>query len=177
LTTYNLKQVFSPDSVAVIGASVKKGSAGHTIMENMAAGGFKGEIFPVNPRYDTVMGKKTYSDVSDLPHDIDMAVIATPITSVPKILEACSKKNIGGVVIISDTYSSSRYLADNILSQIIEISRRTNIRVIGPDSVGIVNTSLGLSANIMHRIPLKGKMQAFLMSSVLGPCRMCVLLI
>jgi acetyltransferase len=161
LTTFNLKRVISPDSVAVIGASVKKGSVGNTIMENMVEGGYKGDIFPVNPRYDTVMGKKTCSDVRELPKDIDMAVIATPITSVPKILEACSKKKIGGAVIISAGYQSSGYLVENILAQIMEISQRTKIRVIGPDSVGIVNTSIGLTANIMHRIPLKGKI-AFL---------------
>lgn len=164
MTTFNLKQLISPESVAVIGASLKKGSVGRTIMENLVAGDYNGDIFPVNPKYDIISGRQAYADVDHLPDNIDMAIVAIPFERVPQVLEACAGKHISGAVVISSGYTSSGTLVENITSQIREISRKTGLRVIGPDSVGIVNTSLGLNANIMHRIPLTGKI-AFLSQS------------
>jgi len=164
MTTYRLSRVIDPCSVAIIGASRKKGSVGAAIMGNMVSCGFKGDIFPVNPKYDAVMGIQAVSDVKDLPEKIDMAIVATPIARVPEILEACSQKGMGGAVVISAGDQLSSAAQKTIATQILNISQRTGLRVIGPDSVGIVNTALGLNASFMHRMPLKGKI-AFLSQS------------
>ncbi|WP_300462064.1 GNAT family N-acetyltransferase [Desulfobacula sp.] len=164
MSTLNLNRVMTPQSIAVVGASPRKGSVGAVIMENLMAGGFAGEIFPVNPKHAGVQGIQTWADVADLPQAVDLAVIATPIASVPDILEACSRKRMGGAVIISAGDSLSRDPEKKITEQIREISQRTGLRVIGPDSVGIVNTARGMNTSIMHRIPLPGKI-AFLSQS------------
>ena len=164
MSTFNLNRVINPGSVAIIGASETKGSVGASIMGNMVASGFEGDIFPVNPKYDTVMGIKTCPDVKDIPGDIDMAVIAVPITLVPDILETCGQKNMGGAVIISAGDEIFGDPGKKIAAQIKRLFQKTGLRIIGPNSVGIVNTALGMNASFMHRMPLPGKI-AFLSQS------------
>ncbi|SDU03511.1 bifunctional acetate--CoA ligase family protein/GNAT family N-acetyltransferase [Desulfobacula phenolica] len=164
MSTLNLNRVINPGSVAVIGASTKKGSVGASIIKNMLAGGFKGNIFPVNPKYNSIFGLKTFPDTKELPNDIDLAVIAVPLAKVPDILKTCSQQNMGGAVIISAGDEIPGVLRGKIEAQIKNISQKTELRIIGPDSVGIVNTALGMNANLMHRIPLPGKV-AFLSQS------------
>lgn len=163
MSTYHLQRVINPGSVAVIGASMKKGSVGATVMENLVTGGFKGNIYPVNPKYDSIMGIKGFKDIKTLPLHIDISVIATPLSTLPYILETCAAQKMGGAVIISaGNISDTR--GGGTAQKIKDISLKTGLRIIGPDSVGIVNTSLSLNASIMHRMPLKGKI-AFLSQS------------
>lgn len=154
----------NPESIAVIGASPKKGSVGAAVMENLVTGGYKGNIFPVNPKYDSVMGLPALSKVEDLPPDIDLSVIATPMPVIPDLLEACAQKGMGGAVIISAGDDVSKAQGMKTAQTIKDISLRTGLRIIGPDSVGIANTGLCLNASFMHRMPLKGKI-AFLSQS------------
>ena len=164
MSTYHLHRVMNPNSIAVIGASLKKGSVGAAVMENLVTGGFKGDIFPVNPKYETVMGLPVASTINDLPPHIDLCVIATPMSTIPGLLEVCAQKEIGGAVIISAGDDISKPQGIKTAQTIKDISLRTGLRIIGPDSVGIVNTHLCLNASFMHRMPLKGKI-AFLSQS------------
>ncbi len=157
MSTLNLNRVMNPESVAVVGAGPKTGSVGYTIMENMTQGGFRGDIFPVNPKHCNVMGIKAVPDVNDLACGIDMAVIATPLSIVPDILRRCAAKGMGGAVIISAGNEVSGEPERNIADKIKKISLDTGMRIIGPDSVGIVNTGIGLNAGFMHRMPLQGR--------------------
>ena len=164
MSTYHLQRVMNPESIAVIGASPKKGSVGAAVMENLVAGGFKGNIFPVNPKYDAVMGLSAVSTVQDLPSGIDLSVIATPMSTIPGLLEACAQKKMGGAVIISAGDDLSKAQGIKTAQTIKAISLKTGLRIIGPDSVGIANPGLCLNASFMHRMPLKGKI-AFLSQS------------
>ena len=164
MSTYHLQRVMNPESIAVIGASPKKGSVGAAVMENLVAGGFKGNIFPVNPKYDAVMGLSAVSTVQDLPSGIDLSVIATPMSTIPGLLEACAQKKMGGAVIISAGDDISKAQGIKTAQTIKAISLKTGLRIIGPDSVGIANPGLCLNASFMHRMPLKGKI-AFLSQS------------
>ena len=164
MSTYHLQRVMNPESIAVIGASPKKGSVGAAVMENLVTGGYKGNIYPVNPKYDAVMGLPAVSKAEDLPPDIDLSVIATPMPTIPGLLEVCAQKKMGGAVIISAGDDISKAQGVKTARMIKAISLRTGLRIIGPDSVGIANTSLCLNASFMHRMPLKGKI-AFLSQS------------
>jgi acetyltransferase len=169
MSVLNLNRVINPATVAVVGASAAKGSVGAVIMSNMVQCGFKGDIFPVNPKYDTVMGIDACPDAADLPDGIDMAVIAVPIEKVPDILVTCSQKHMGGAVIISagDELAGDKPAGDpaqKIRNRIKKISDRTGLRIIGPGSVGVMNAALGLNANFMHQTPVPGKI-AFLSQS------------
>ena len=98
---YNLDKIFKPESVAVIGASEKEGSIGSVLVENLIQGGFQGKVYPVNPNYSTVHGLEAYPSVLKTESSVDLAIIATPIATVPLIVQECVSKNVGGAIIIS----------------------------------------------------------------------------
>ena len=88
---YNLDKIFSPDSIAIIGASEKKGTIGEALMRNLGEGGTSAELFPVNPNYSEIRGVKSYGSITDVEKRIDLAVIATPIQTVPDIVKGDRK--------------------------------------------------------------------------------------
>src|SRR5690242_8306923 len=96
-----LAPIFSPQSVAVIGATEAPGSVGRTIMENLVKGGFEGDIYPVNPKRDNVLGVKAYPSITAVPAKPDLAVIITPPATVPGIVRDCGTMGVKGVIIIS----------------------------------------------------------------------------
>ena len=96
-----LDSIFSPKSIAVIGATEKMGSVGRTVFQNLGRGGFDGVVYPINPKRSSVLCVKTYPSISALPEKIDLAVICTPATSVPAIIQDCVKAGVPGAVIIS----------------------------------------------------------------------------
>lgn len=164
MSTINLQRFFNPKSVAVIGASEKKGSVGFSIMKNLIITGFKGTIFPVNPKYKRIMEIASFSKVEDIGSDVDMAVIATPIQSTLKIIDACGKKGIAGAVIISSGGKETGEDGQKIEARILEIAKKYNLRIIGPNCLGIMNTSASLNASFSHLSPLPGNI-AFLSQS------------
>lgn len=164
MTTMNLQRMFNPESVAVVGAGEKKGSVGFSIMKNLVGTGFKGKIFPVNPKYKTVLGYPAFSDVRDIKETVDMAVIATPMASVPGIVDACGSAGLAGVVILSSGGRETGEKGKKMEARIMEAARPHNLRVIGPNCLGIVNTSRLLNASFSHLSPLPGKV-AFLSQS------------
>ena len=97
----NLSKIFHPKSVAVIGASEKAESVGYTVLDNLKCAGFPGPIYPVNPKYETILGVPAFRSVTDLPLCPDLVVIATPATGVPAIVRECGEKQIPGLVIVS----------------------------------------------------------------------------
>jgi acetyltransferase len=164
MTIENLDRVFEPGSVAVIGASERPGSVGATVMHNLLSRGFTKEIIPVNPGHDEVMGIAAFADAKDLPMDVDLAVVAVPIHQVPEVLETCARKHVGGAVVVSAGGMRPELLEDKIYRRIKAIARNSGMRVLGPDSVGIIHTAAGLNASFMHQSPLPGHM-AFLSQS------------
>ncbi|WP_022666802.1 GNAT family N-acetyltransferase [Desulfospira joergensenii] len=160
----NLDKLFEPSSVAVIGASPNRGSVGAAVMNSLGAGGFKGDIFPVNPKYKIIRGIPCCPDASDLPSGLDMAVIAVPMAVVPDIVRTCGRKNMGGAVILSADRTAIRDGRSEAGRRIKQAAGETGIRILGPDSVGIVNTFHQLNASFMAQTPLPGKI-AFLSQS------------
>ena len=128
----------SPQSIAIIGASDKKGSVGATITSNIM-NGFKGAIHPISPSRDTVFGKKTYKSVLDVPKRVDLAVIVIKNTLVASVLEECGKKKIKGVIIITAGFKEVDEEGARREQQIKEIAERYGIEIIGPNCLGVMN--------------------------------------
>lgn len=164
MSTINLHRVFNPGSVAVIGASEKKGSVGFSIMKNLVESGFKGDIFPVNPKHKQIMALAAYASVEDIESAVDMAVIATPIQGVPEIVDSCGRAGLAGVVIVSAGGKETGQKGQKIEDRILEKARKYSLRIIGPNCLGIMNTSRSLNASFAHLAPLPGKI-AFLSQS------------
>ncbi len=128
----------SPKSIAVIGASDKEGSVGRAITSNIMKG-YKGTVYPISPSRDQVFDQKAYKSVIDVPSEIDLAVIITKNTVVPIVLEECGKKKIQGAIVITAGFKEVDDEGKKLEQQLKDISEKYNIRIIGPNCLGVMN--------------------------------------
>lgn len=131
--------IFSPSSVALIGASPQKNKISGVILESILKAGFKGPVFPVNPKYDAVSGLKCYPSIDDIKETVDLAVFAVPAESIPALIRNSSDR-IKGAVIISGGFAETGEKGRALEKELKEIVRHTGVRVIGPNCMGIYDT-------------------------------------
>jgi len=160
MTRHYLSPFFSPKAVAIVGASPTEGSVGHRLLFNMIEAGYKGSLYPVNPKHKKVLGRHCYTDIAAIPGQVDMAVIATPAATVPGIVRQCGEKNILNVVIISAGFSEAGAgkQGQHLERELSEIARRFNIRIIGPNCLGIMRPSTGVNATFGFDNATPGKL-------------------
>ena len=133
-----LSPIFSPKSVAVIGATENPGSVGRTIMENLIKGGFSGPIYPVNPKRDTVLGVKAYPSITAVPAKPEMAVIITPPATVPGIVKDCGTMGVQGAIIISAGFKEIGAPGVELERQVLAEATKAGIRIVGPNCLGVM---------------------------------------
>jgi acetyltransferase len=160
----NLHRIFNPKCVAVIGASERKGSIGAKIFSNLISAGYTGKVFPVNPFRRTVQGLQAYPNVSKVPDKIDLAVIATPAHIVPQITEECGKAGVAGAVIISAGLKETGENGANLEKQLLEHQKKYGLRIIGPNSFGVIRPKINLYATFADKQANLGKI-AFISQS------------
>lgn len=144
-----MKDVFclEPKSIALIGASGEEKKLGHYILTNLI-NSFRGDIFPVNPKHDELLGKKCFHSIADIPSLIDMAVIVTPATTVAALAEECGKKNVKTLVIISAGFGELGTNEGHTREdQLKTIAEKYNMSIVGPNCLGILRPSIGLNAS------------------------------
>lgn len=146
-----LDYFFDPKSVAIIGASHKPGKLGYVIFSNFVGGLFEGKSYPVNPDTTPILGKKVYKSVTQIPDDIDLAVIVVPASIVPKVLKDCVKKRIEAVIIISGGFSETGEEGRKLEEELKRIIKRTNVRVLGPNCLGVYDTSTNIDTLFLSR--------------------------
>ncbi len=156
MTIERLDRIFNPRSIALVGASDRRGSVGRVMMENLRSGGFPHPIYPVNPNHETLMDEAVVARVSDLETVPDLAVIAVPMDQVMEVARECAHMGVAGAVILSASRPSAH--RDWHMASLTDLCRDTGMRIMGPDSVGFVHTRARLNAGIMHQMPLSGKM-------------------
>jgi acetyltransferase len=137
---------FAPGTVAVIGATETRGSVGRTLFENMTGSGFKGSVIPVNPHRSSVLGRQSYASVSAIPVSVDLAVVATPAATVPEAIRDCADAGVKSAVIISAGFRETGAAGLALEQQILAVARRSGMRVIGPNCLGIMSPLTGLNA-------------------------------
>jgi acetyl coenzyme A synthetase (ADP forming)-like protein len=161
-----LSKVFEPDSIVVIGASSNREKWGYRILDNIVSGGYAGAVYPVNPNEGEVLGMRCYPSVLDLPHRVDLGIIAVPAGSVPSVLEECGRQGVRGVVIVSAGFSE---IGDRKLeNRVRDIARDYEMRMIGPNTFGFINTHLHLNASIIPEMPEKGGISFVTQSGTFG---------
>ena len=164
MSIFNLDKVFCPETVAVIGATEREGSIGHAVMANLVGSGYMGDIYPINPHHDTVWGMSSRSSILDFSVPPDLAVIITPIASVPNIVKECTQAGVGGAVIISAGGKETGPEGREIEALIKKEAAKTGMRIIGPNCLGIISVKHKLNASFAGHMPLSGKM-AFISQS------------
>ncbi len=140
-----MKLFMEPESVALIGVSRNIHEGSFNILGNLIEYGFKGKIYPINPKADEILGVKAYPDIREIPENIDLAVIATPRATVPDRVKECTEKGVGALVIIAQGFADSDEEGKMLQEKVLEIARKGKTRIMGPNTFGVTNAYTGLS--------------------------------
>ncbi len=151
-----LDAIFSPKTVAVIGASEKPGSVGRTLLWNLISNPFGGTVYPVNPKRDSVLGIKAYPSLDSIPDPIDLALIATPAQTVAGVVKECTRKRVKGAIIISAGFKEIGAPGIALEQEIKAEAQAHNLRIIGPNCLGVMNPHHGLNATFGSAMALPG---------------------
>ena len=168
MTIHNLDKIFMPASTAVIGLSERSGSIGHAIVNNLEKSGYEGKIFSVNPHYKSVNGLPTYPSLLDIGQPVDLAIVATPIATVPSIIEECAQVGVGGAIVISAGGRETGTKGQEIEAEIKKYAYEAGIRIIGPNCIGIICPGSKLNASFASHTPLPGKLAFISQSGAIG---------
>jgi acetyltransferase len=163
-----LDEFFQPKSVAVIGASRDPEKLGYAVLSNIQEGGFPGELYPINPKAEEILGLTVYASVLDVPDPIDLAVIVIPYKFVPAVLEECGEKGIPAVVVISAGFREVSREGLERERELIEIADEYGIRLIGPNCLGVIDTDTPLNATFSAGMPPSGPIAFMSQSGALG---------
>jgi acetyltransferase len=167
MITKKLNKLFNPNSVAIIGASHKEGSVGHALMKNIVGSGFDGIVYPINPKRSHIIGVHTYPKLSDVPDQIDLAIIATPAKTVPPLVEECGKAGVSGIVLISSGFAEIGEEGQKLTKEIQGYVKKYNMRLIGPNCLGFMKPSIKLNASFAAKMALPGKIALISQSGAL----------
>ena len=168
MVALDLDKIFKPKSVAIVGASDEEGSVGYALVQNLTEHDYKGEVFLVNIRKKEILGRKAYAKLEDIPGEVDLAIIATPAKTVPGIVEDCGKSGIKGVIIVSAGFKEVGQEGRLLEEEIKRLRGKYNLRIIGPNCLGIIRPDVGLNATFLDKYPKSGKISFISQSGALG---------
>jgi len=149
-----MNRIMKPKSVAVIGASAENGKIGNSVMKNLINGGYKGEIYPIHPKADEILGKKVYKSVKDIPGEVDIAVFAIPASLVAGALIECGEKKVVGAILIPSGYAETGNIKGQ--EELQAIGQKYGIRLMGPNIYGFYYTPANLCATFCTAYDVKG---------------------
>jgi len=164
----NLDKIFKPASVAIVGASEKEGSIGNTLIENMIDGGYTGDLFPVNRKYSFVKNIQAYRNLKDIKSPVDLAVIAVPISNVPSVIKECVRCNVGGVIVVTAGGHNEAFQPDNDVAKIKQVLKKSDLRIVGLNSMGIITAGNMLNASFIRWKPEGGNVAFISQSGTIG---------
>jgi len=145
MNSHYLTSLFTPESVALYGASDKPDSVGGVVFKNLLTSGFKGPIYAINPKRDEVQGQKAFSSLDEIDGSVDLAVVATPARSIPGIVEACGERGIKMMLILSAGFRETGAEGRRLEDKVTQLIRRYGIRLMGPNCLGIIRPDKGLN--------------------------------
>jgi len=162
-----LNAILKPSSIAIIGASRRTGAVGNLIVKNILESGFKGSIYPVNPNADEIYGLKCYPSIMDINDSVDLAVIAVRSNVVPAVAEEAGKKGVRGLVVISAGFREIGEEGAKLEKELLDICRKYSMRMVGPNCLGVINTSVPVNVTFASSRPLPGKIALLSQSGAL----------
>lgn len=154
--TSSLSPFFKAAGVAVIGASSNPQKLSYGILNNLINSTYKGEVYPVNPGSKEILGKRCYAHISEVPDPVELAVLVVPAPVTPQTLEDCGKRGIKAAIIISGGFKEVGESGTDLEKECLEIARRYQMRLIGPNCVGTMCLSTGLNTTFIYGVPDTG---------------------
>ena len=143
----NISRLLNPKTVAVVGASRRPGSIGHRVMANILAAGFSGCVYPINPNAHSVAGVRAYGKLTEVPDRVDVAIIAVGQDKIEEVVLDAAEAKVGELVIMSSGFSESSEEGKEYERQLVRLARRNGMRIVGPNSMGIANSTPEISLN------------------------------
>jgi len=156
-----LDALFTPQTVAVIGATDRPGTVGRTVLQNLLDPAFHGRVYPVNPQRAEILGVKSFKRLGDIPEAVDLAVLATPAATIPALIGECIDAKAKSAVVISAGFKERGADGIALERQIQEQLKRSSLRLIGPNCLGVMNPTIGMNATFAKSMPKAGNV-AFL---------------
>jgi acetyltransferase len=165
-----LKAIFAPRSVAVIGASAKPQSLGRAVFANLLFAGYNGCVYPVNSKAKSILGVRAYPTVLDVPDEVDLAVVLVPAGFVPQVLKDAGRKGVKGAIVISAGFKEIGGGGIELERQLQSVAREYGMAVVGPNCFGVINTdpAVSLNATFSRSFPLGGKIAFISQSGAVG---------
>src|SRR3990167_4567060 len=163
----SLATLFSPQSIAVIGASTRPGSVGNDVLRNILANGYGGEVYPVNPKTSTLLELTCYPDIASITKDVDLAIIIVPAVAVPDVLRQCGEKSVQAAIVISSGFKETGIDGAGRETELQEIAKQYGIALLGPNCLGFLHPKIGLNASFAKQMPQAGSIAFFSQSGAL----------
>lgn len=165
-----LDPIFSPKTVAVIGASRHKGKVGYAILHNLIANDYQGTIYPVNPNAESVHSIRAYASVLDVPGPVDLAILCIPADAVLDAIEECGRKGVKGLVVITAGFREIGGIGEERERKLRELVRKHGMVAVGPNCMGVINThpDVNMDATFAPTPPLRGTISFTSQSGALG---------
>ncbi|HSP39329.1 MAG TPA: GNAT family N-acetyltransferase [Frankiaceae bacterium] len=163
-----LNRLFRPRSVAVVGASDRPHVVGTAILRNLVRGGFSGRIHPVNARHDVVQGLRAWRSVRELPHGVDLIIVAVPAEQVLTVAADCADLGAGAMVVVSAGFADDGPEGRDRQRRLLDLVAAAGMRLVGPNCLGIIDTAGALSASFAPRVPGRGPIGVLTQSGGLG---------
>ena len=166
----SIQNFFNARSVAVIGASRRQDTIGQTLVRNLVLGDYQGRVYVVNPAAKSVAGLPAYPSVSDIPDEVDIAIVAVPSEAVPDVVLDCANKGVHGLVVVSSGFAETGDEGRQRQRRLVGLARSYGLRLIGPNCLGIINTAAeySLNASLAPTMPPRGRAGFFCQSGALG---------
>jgi acetyltransferase len=162
-----MEALFDPGTIALIGATDEEESVGRALLENLMASGDR-RIFPVNPKRDTLLGLECHPGILSIDEEVDLAVIATPASTVPSIVDQCGQAGVAGIIIISAGFKEIGEAGKELENEIVTVRKKYGMRIIGPNCIGIVRPNVNLNVSFLKVSPEPGNIAFISQSGALG---------
>ena len=163
-----LSQLFNPRSIAIIGASREEGKVGHAVLRNILQYGYKGTVYPVNPKADEILGVRCFPSLRDVPGPVALAIFVVPAAVIGPLMDQCIEKGVAAVIIISAGFKESGREGARLEREIRDKARSAGTRMLGPNCLGLIDTSSHLNASFARGMPEPGNIGFFSQSGALG---------
>jgi len=163
-----LAEFFAPRSIAVVGASRDPGKVGHAVFANLLDGGFGGAVFPVNPSAPEILGHRSYPSLSAIPEPVDLAIVVVPARFGPDVIAECGTLHIPAAIVISAGYRETGPAGAALERELIAQAKAGNVRILGPNCLGLIATNTHLNASFAPIMPSPGSISFLSQSGALG---------